>query len=174
MKKTVDKITRAALISMMGLLVICVVWQVFSRYILNAPSTFTDELARFLLIWVSLFGVAYLTGQNQHIAIDILPQKLKPAGRLKLGIIINIIIICFVFPVLVLGGSMLVYNTFLYMQLTPTLQIPMAYVYMIAPICGILIIYYKLFAIKTILASGYIDEIPDGPAAEDPTNKQTN
>lgn len=172
MKKTVDKITRITLINLMGLLVICVVWQVFSRYILNAPSTFTDEMARFLLIWVSLLGVAYLTGQNQHIAIDILPQKLKPAGRLKLGILINILIICFVFSVLVLGGSMLVYNTFTYMQLTPTLQIPMAYIYLIAPICGVLIIYYKLFDITTILASKNDGEIPDG--AVDPSNEQSS
>jgi TRAP-type C4-dicarboxylate transport system permease small subunit len=156
----------------MGLLVICVVWQVFSRYILNAPSTFTDEMARFLLIWVSLLGVAYLSGQNQHIAIDILPQKLKPASQLKLGILINILIICFVFSVLVLGGSLLVYNTFIYMQLTPTLQIPMAYIYLIAPICGVLIIYYKLFDITTMLASPNNGEIPDG--AVDPTNEQSS
>lgn len=172
MKKTVDKITRSTLIVLMGLLVVCVVWQVFSRYILNAPSTFTDEMARFLLIWVSLLGVAYLTGQNQHIAIDILPQKLKPAARLKLGILINILIICFVFSVLVLGGSLLVYNTFIYMQLTPTLQIPMASIYLIAPICGVLIIYYKLFDITTMLASPNNGEIPDG--AVDPSNEQSS
>lgn len=171
MKNTVDKITRGTLIVLMGLLVICVVWQVFSRYILSAPSTFTDELARFLLIWVSLLGVAYLSGQNQHISIDILPQKLNPANRQKLGIFINIIIVCFVLSVLVFGGSLLVYTTFIHMQLTPTLQIPMAYIYLIAPICGILIIYYKLIDIKAIQASDTNNNIQNGPSAADSANE---
>lgn len=166
MKKTVDKVTRGVLISLMGLLVICVVWQVFSRYILNAPSTFTDELARFLLIWVSLLGVAYLSGQNRHIAIDVLSQKLTPDARLKLDILINVLIITFAFFVLVVGGGMLVYNTYIYMQLTPTLQIPMAYVYLIGPICGVLIIYYKLHNIKKMAVSDYEEPAPEIPPSE--------
>ncbi|MEX0646852.1 MAG: TRAP transporter small permease [Balneolaceae bacterium] len=154
MRKKIDAGTRGALIVLMGALVVCVVWQVFSRYILNAPSTFTDELARFLLIWVSLLGVAYLSGQNRHISINILPQKLNDAGRLKLGILINSLIILFVFSVLIVGGGILIYTTFTHMQLTPTLQIPMAFVYLIGPICGLLVLYYKIFDIKEILASG--------------------
>lgn len=150
MKKTVDSITRGTLVVLMGLLVLCVVWQVFSRYILNAPSTFTDELARFLLIWVSLLGVAYLSGQNRHIAIDVLPERLGPQGRRQLGTLINLLIILFVFFVLVIGGGILVYTTFAYLQLTPTLQIPMALVYLIGPICGLLIIYYKLCNIREL------------------------
>ena len=157
--KIVDKATRGALIFLMGILVINVVWQVFSRYILNAPSTFTDELARFLLIWVSLLGVAYLSGQNAHISIDVLPNKLKPAARFGLQLVIRSLIIAFAFFVLVVGGGHLVYITFVYTQLTPTLQIPMAYIYLIGPICGLLVIYYKLSDIKRMLSDGY-DKIP--------------
>lgn len=135
----------------MGLLVLDVVWQVFSRYILNAPSTFTDELARFLLIWVSLLGAAYLSGKNGHIAITVLPQKLNPSNRLKLNILIRLLIIAFVFCVLIIGGSILVYYTYTYLQITPSLQIPMAYVYLIGPISGLLIIYYKVSDIVTML-----------------------
>jgi len=135
----------------MGLLVIDVVWQVFSRYILNAPSTFTDELARFLLIWVSLLGIAYYSGQNLHIAIDVLPNHLKPKSRLKLNVFVKILIIAFVLLVLVFGGGMMVYTTFVHMQLTPTLQIPMAFIYLIGPLSGLLITYYKLSDIRKIL-----------------------
>ena len=54
MREGINKIVRLVLIILLSLLVIDVVWQVFTRYILQAPSTFTDELARYLLIWVSL------------------------------------------------------------------------------------------------------------------------
>ena len=154
MRKIIDKITRGTLISLMGMLVISVVWQVFSRYILNAPSTFTDELARFFLIWVSLLGVAYLSGQNAHISIDVLLEKLRPASKFRLQLLIHSIIILFVLFVLVIGGGKLVYITHTYTQLTPTLQIPMAYIYLIGPICGLLIMYYKLSDIKKMYKEG--------------------
>lgn len=154
MRKIIDKFTRGTLIFLMGFLVINVVWQVFSRYILNAPSTFTDELARFLLIWVSLIGVAYLSGQNAHIAIDVLLQKLRPVSKFRLQLLIHSIIILFALFVLVIGGGNLVYITYSYTQLTPTLQIPMAYIYLIGPICGLLVIYYKISDIKRMFSEG--------------------
>lgn len=135
----------------MGILVLDVVWQVFSRYILNAPSTFTDELARFLLIWVSLLGAAYFSGKNMHIAINVLPERLSPTNQRKLNILIRIFIIAFVLCVLVIGGGVLVYYTYTYRQITPTLQIPMALVYLIGPISGLLIIFYKVSDILNIL-----------------------
>jgi TRAP-type C4-dicarboxylate transport system permease small subunit len=128
----------------LSLLVIDVVWQVFTRYVLQSPSTFTDELARFLLIWLSLAGGAYYSGQNQHISINILPDRLSPSNRYRLNIISACIIMLFVFSVFVIGGSYLVYLTHTYRQITPALQIPMAWVYLIGPLSGLLILYYKL------------------------------
>lgn len=153
MREKVNRLTRAFLIFMMGILVIIVVWQVFSRYALNDPSTFTDEMARFLLIWISLLGAAYYSGQNMHLAIDVLPQRLQPEGQVRLNIIINTLIILFSLCVLVIGGGMLCYYTYTYTQLTPTLQVPMAFVYLIGPISGLLVIYYKLSDINRMLDS---------------------
>lgn len=161
MRERIDRITRYALIFMMGVLVINVVWQVFSRYVLNAPSTFTDELARFLLIWISLLGAAYYSGKNRHIAIDVLPQRLGSSARLKLNILINALIIAFALCVLVIGGGMMVYTTYTHLQLTPTLQMPMAFVYLIGPISGLLVIYYKLSDIRNLLSPA-----PDPPIME--------
>ncbi len=163
MRKIIDTITRHALVFLMGLLVVVVVWQVFSRYILNAPSTFTDELARFLLIWVSLLGAAYYSGKNLHIAINVLPARLSPPNRRKLNILINLIVISFVLAVFVIGGGMLVYYTLAYLQLTPTLQIPMGAVYSIGPISGLLIIYYKLSDILDLMKAD-----PEQVAGEQP------
>jgi|SRR5690625_154671 len=150
----VDKVTRYALVLMMGLLVIVVVWQVISRYVLGAPSTLTDEMARFLLIWVSLLGAAYCSGQNMHIAIKALPSRLNPENRRRLEVLIRVLIIAFVLFVFVIGGGYLTATTLIYMQLTPTLQIPMAIIYMIAPVSGLLIIYYKLDDILRLRRGG--------------------
>ena len=73
-KNTIDKILEWTLVVSMSLLVIDVLWQVFSRFILQDPSSFTEELARFLLIWVGLLGAAYAAGQRMHLAVDLLPN----------------------------------------------------------------------------------------------------
>lgn len=137
----------------MSALVLAVVWQVFSRYVINSPSTFTDELSRFLLIWVSLLGAAYYSGKNAHIAFTILPSWLGPLNRKRLNILIHSIVITFVLCVFVIGGGMVVFYTYSYLQITPSLQIPMAAVYSIGPICGLLIIYYKISDIVKLLRS---------------------
>jgi TRAP-type C4-dicarboxylate transport system permease small subunit len=137
----------------MGALVLNVVWQVFSRYVLQSPSIFTDELARFLLIWVSLLGAAYYSGQNMHIAIDLFPRWLSEQNRNLHHIITSGLIILFVLTVFVIGGSYLVFTTYTYTQITPALQIPIAVVYMVGPLSGLLIIYYKLSDIRKCLLS---------------------
>jgi TRAP-type C4-dicarboxylate transport system permease small subunit len=75
-RKKVDTLLGTLVTVFMGILVLNVLWQVISRFILGHPSSFTDELAGYLLIWVGLLGAAYATGQKQHLAIDLISKKL--------------------------------------------------------------------------------------------------
>ena len=140
-----------ALMFIMALMVINVTWQVLSRYVFQSPSSFTDELARFLLIWLGMLGAAYVAGHNEHLAIDILPSKLTGKAKNNLMIFIHVIIIAFSVPVMIFGGSNLVYITYILGQKSTTLQIPLAYVYTIIPISGVLILIYQVADIKLLL-----------------------
>lgn len=91
-KLAVDRTIAAFSVAVMIALVVCVVWQVFSRYVLNQPSTLTDELARFLMIWVGLLGAAYTVGAQRHLAIDLLAMTLPPRRQALLSVIINLLI----------------------------------------------------------------------------------
>ncbi|GAA4245416.1 MULTISPECIES: TRAP transporter small permease [Winogradskyella] len=144
LRKKVDKVLGTALAIIMGVMVINVLWQVFTRFVMGTPSSFTDELARYLMIWVGVLGAAYISGKRLHVAIDLLPSRLNKKGQTKLKIVVNWIIIVFCLAALVIGGLRLVYITFTLKQSSPALQIPLAVVYAIIPISGILIIYYKL------------------------------
>lgn len=143
-RKLIDKILGVVLAFVMGVLVLDVLWQVLSRYIMNSPSSFTDELAGFLLIWVGLLGAAYITGTKGHLAIDLLPQKLSGDKLRKLNLFINIIMVLFAVTVLVVGGSWLVYTRFVFGQISAALQINLGYVYMVLPLSGVLIVFYGL------------------------------
>lgn len=161
MRKTLDRILESALVLIMSLLVLTVVWQVFTRYVLMNPSTFTDELARFLLIWLSLLGGAYVVGKNGHVSIDLLPQALPPAGRHWLDRALRALVVAFVAGVFVIGGGYLVWITWTLHQISPALQVPVAFVYAMGPLSGLLIIYYQIadmFSSKTEMGSNTGEE----------------
>lgn len=154
MREQVDNVIKKFLVFLMGFMLFNVVWQVFSRYILGTPSTFTEELARFLLIWVSLLGGAYASGQGMHLAINLLPNQLSKNGRRKLSIFISVVVMLFALFAMVIGGGRLVYITYVLGQSSSALGIPMSYVYSIVPLSGLLITYYEVLDIIPRITSG--------------------
>ena len=141
LRKTIDKILANFLVIIMAVMVLNVLWQVASRFILGSPSSFTDELARYLMIWVGILGAAYVSGRNMHVAIDVLPTRLSPPMQKRLMFIVRVLIILFCLLAMVIGGSRLVYITYVLGQNSPALQVPLAVVYAVIPISGLLIIY---------------------------------
>ena len=152
-RSRLDKAVALSLVILMGVMVLNVTWQVLSRYVFQAPSSFTDELSRYMLIWLGMLGSAYVAGQNNHLAIDILPQRLTGKPKMRLMIFIHVIIIAFVLPVMILGGGNLVYITYVLEQRSATLQVTLAYIYAIIPISGLLVVYYQVSSIKDIIRS---------------------
>ena len=144
MKKKIDKILEYVLIALMSILVVDVLWQVLSRYILSSPSSFTDELAGFLLIWVGVLGAAYVTGKKEHLAIDLLIQKSKPDTQKKLLLLVNGLVALFALFVMIVGGSWLMITRFQLDVSSAALHLPLGYVYSILPISGALIFYYSI------------------------------
>jgi TRAP-type C4-dicarboxylate transport system permease small subunit len=130
-------------ISLSTFLVFCVIWQVISRYVIGKPSTVTDEMARYLFMWVALIGAAYTTGMKRHLAIDLLTMKLTGKRKLINEIVIQLAIALFASVVLVYGGFNLAMKTLSTGQVTPALGIQMGYVYYCLPISGLLMIFYS-------------------------------
>ncbi|WP_428773330.1 TRAP transporter small permease [Vibrio sp.] len=130
-------------VSLSSFLVFCVVWQVISRYVIGKPSTVTDELARYLFMWVALIGAAYTTGQKRHLAIDLLTMKLKGKRKLINELVIQFAIALFAYIVLVHGGIQLASKTLATGQVTPALGLEMGYIYFCLPISGALMIFYS-------------------------------
>lgn len=149
-RERLDKYLEWTLVVLMGLLVVDVLWQVISRYVLTAPSSFTDELAGFLLIWVGLLGSAYVTGKNEHLAIDMLVQRSGEKRQRILRLIIHILIAAFALFVLIIGGAWLVYTRFYLNVNSAALRIPLGYVYLILPVSGLIVLYYTLDNTKKI------------------------
>ncbi|SHE80949.1 TRAP-type C4-dicarboxylate transport system, small permease component [Mariniphaga anaerophila] len=143
-RKNIDKALEWVLVFLMSILVIDVLWQVISRYVMSSPSSFTDELAGFLLIWVGLLGATYVSGKREHLAIDLLLQRSTPQRRFKLELIISVVVILFAVTVLLAGGTWLVYTRFYLSVKSAALGLPLGLVYLVLPISGILIAYFDI------------------------------
>lgn len=144
MRNSLNKYVGYFLAFLMAVMTLDVLWGVFTRYVMGSQSPWTEELARFLLIWIGLLGAAYVAGQNKHLAIDILPGSLEGARQKRLQWVIRLVIVGFAASVLVAGGARLVYITNKLGQYSAALQVPLYLVYSIVPISGLLIIFYKL------------------------------
>ena len=149
MKSTVDRLLGNVLIVLMAVVVLDVLWGVFTRKVLGDQAGWTEELARFLLIWISLLGAAWAAGKGLHLSITILPDRLVGANRKRLYRVIHSLVILFVFSVMVIGGARLMWLTYYLGQTSAALKLPMAVVYAVVPLSGLLIVYYKLIDLKS-------------------------
>ena len=144
--QVLDAVLTRALILLMLFLVGAVLWQVISRYVFASPSSWTEEIARFLLIWIALLGAVYALRTGMHLGLDILPKKLTGQSRRLLKIFTLLMVLMFTLAVLVVGGGNLVMLTWELRQYSAVLGLPMAFVYSVIPVSGVLICCYTLAA----------------------------
>lgn len=150
----VEKSLRIALAALMTAMVISVVWQVLSRYLFVVPAAWTEELARFLLIWIGMLGAGYAYRHGSHLGVDLLADKLSGTGRLQLHRAVHLVCLLFAASVLVVGGGSLVSMTWELKQYSAAMGLPIAVVYSVIPLSGLLI---------TLFAAAALAGEPDGP-----------
>ena len=69
--------------------------RLFTRYILNSPAAFTEELVRYFLIWTSFIGAAYAFITREHMCLILVRDSLSPSGKRILMTLIDILILIF-------------------------------------------------------------------------------
>ena len=122
--------------------VMVVLWGILSRSMLGQQATWTVELSRYLLVWISLLGAAYATANRQHIAIQLLPDRLPEKRKIGLQRLIDGLVALFALVVLVIGGMRYVYLSLSLGQRSPALDILVGYVYLAVPLSGLFILYF--------------------------------
>lgn len=145
-----DQVLGYLLALLMVIMVVDVTWQVITRFILDAPSPYTEELARFLLIWIGLLGAAYAFRKRAHLGLDLFVSKLELPARRRADLVANLCCLVFAALVMVYGGLQLVLLTLELHQTSAALRVPMGYVYSALPISGVLICVYALDNIRNV------------------------
>lgn len=133
----INDITRYIIIALLGVMVVAVFLQVLFRFFLDQPLAWTEELARYLLIWITFLGSAYAMAIKAHIGTEYIQKFLSPLMN-KIILALAAVLSILFFIVMVHQGYLLSARSMT--QTSPTLLVPMGYIYMVIPISGVLLI----------------------------------
>ncbi|WP_155285191.1 TRAP transporter small permease [Capnocytophaga felis] len=152
--KTINHFLEILLVFLFVVLVADVLWQVFSRYSVGKSQAFTEELARYLLVWLAILGTAYVRSYKGEMAIDYFFNKLSDTKKRVMNFLIEITILLFALIIMVVGGSNLMYITLKLGQVSATLNIPIGYIYSVVPLSGLIIIFYCVYHLRSLYKEG--------------------
>lgn len=123
-------------------------WQVFTRYILKNPSSWSEELVSYLFAWMSLLGASLVVGERGHMNIPIVVERMGARARKRIAIFGEVIALLFAGVILVFGGVQI---TSLAMgQMTSSLGVPIGIFYIVLPLSGVINIVYTILNIIDI------------------------
>ncbi len=161
MKRLLLKIKQAlsltlsvVLVASLIVLTLDVLWGVFSRYVLGSQSPWTEELARLLLVWVTMLGGALAFGEGAHLGVDLIAEKLETDARRIVEVAVQLLCVFFAAYVMILGGGRLTLERLDAGQMLPAMQVSRAWVYVSVPVAGVLITAYGIESLLRLTVGG--------------------
>ncbi len=150
LEKILDAVMRFLMALSMFILVAFGTWQIFSRWILKDPSTFTDELLRYVLIIAGMIGSAYCFYRDEHLALTLVTDRAKGPFKFILSLFIEACILFFVVYVFIFGGLKLSATA---TNVSSVMRIPMKTLYLIEPLCGVMIVIARILKYAQALSA---------------------
>jgi TRAP-type C4-dicarboxylate transport system permease small subunit len=136
----------AAILAVLGL-------QVFTRYVLGNPLSWTEEVARHLFIWMVFFGASAAIRDGTHVSIDLLVSRL-PKGLHAAVTAVNALLILFFLGNVLYWGIKAVDR--MWSLPTATLEIPIGLVYVVLPISAVLMMIRTVVRLRVDLRGGQV------------------
>ena len=154
LRKALDKLLSVLAGGSMAVMVILTTYQVITRYIFKAPSTWSEELVGYLFGWSTMFGATIVSGERGHMRIPIIIDRFSPTLRKAFHIFGEVIAFLFSATILVFGGYQV--SNLAMGQQTSSLGVAVGVFYWVMPICGVVILLYSVVNIIGI-ANGSIN-----------------
>lgn len=140
-------------VAVFGVLVLDVLWGVLTRYVLGHQAPWTEELARLLLVWLSMLGTALAYAHRSHLGVDVILEALAPPARhLAIGTV-HALVLAFALGVMVYGGTTLFLERLDAGQVMSTLPVRKAWTYLATPVSGLLMGVFAFDALAAVFGS---------------------
>ena len=138
-------------------------YQVITRYVFNAPSTWSEELVGYLFAWSTMFGAAAITGERGHMNIPVIVDLFPTGVRKVFHVFGEIVALLFSAIILVYGGFTV--SSLAMGQMTSSLPVAVGFFYWVMPICGILMVMYSALNIIDIVKGNSEAALDEAAAA---------
>ena len=140
----IDRLSRVLLVVILSAMALAVFAQVLFRYVIPLPLFWTEEFARYCLVWASLLGAAVATKRGQHIAVTFVMERL-PARLHRFFRVVALFSVAVILAIIMWGGIQLVMVT--RAQISPALRIPMAIPYAAVPVGAAVMLLHTIVLI---------------------------
>ncbi len=151
LEKTCAAVNGAIEYSLFGLgfsMAILVAVQVFCRYVLNSSLFWSEELARYMLVWLSFLGATVAYYRNLHPGVDALTSRISPEKQYITRLLVHVSSMILAL-IMIISGSQFAW--FVRMQISPALAIPKWIILAVIPVSGAIFFVYALaFFLKTL------------------------
>lgn len=147
------RITEGASAVLIGVVVVANAAQIFCRYVLVQPLSFTDETMRFSMVWLAFLAGSALVFRREHMAANLFDNPRLGVLRRVMGMVVLLAILVFAVALAWFGWPLALRNA---SQLSPSAQIPMIWPYVAVPVGGALMALYAAWLL-TLSATGRID-----------------
>jgi TRAP-type transport system small permease protein len=125
--------------------------QVFARYFFGAPFSWSEEVARIALIWMTFMAAAFVMAEGRHITVDVLSPRLSVRGQMRLECLSHGIVTAACL-LLLIGGSRFVW--YVGKVGSPSLGIPMSWWYGAVGVGLLLMAIHSIVNLLQVLATG--------------------
>lgn len=137
MREAIDRVAEGVLALLMAVMCVLVFVGVTFRYVLLEPISWTEEVGRFCLVWVSFIGTYLAHRRCQHIAVTVFVDRLTPARQRRVRIVVLVLLSAFMLMLMVQGTA---YSTAFIRYYSPILELPLGLVYAALPVAAMLML----------------------------------
>jgi TRAP-type C4-dicarboxylate transport system permease small subunit len=137
---------------------ILVMAQILFRYVLTISAPWTEEAARFLMIWMALLAAGLAFQKGQHFNIDFVTDRLRPGLRSRLSLVTSILDFIFILCIILWGIPFAILGFF---TVSPGLEITMFLPYLAIPVAGGIMMLNLISHIGTLLEKKQGKSLPN-------------
>ena len=130
------RILELLIVALMAVMLATLAWQVFSRFVINLPSVWTEEVARYSFIYMTFFGAALGVKNSTHFGVSLLTDALHgPARDFYFRFVVNGLILLASLLMLIFGSRYAVHYGMA--RVSPTFHIQMFWLFLVMPLAAL-------------------------------------
>jgi TRAP-type transport system small permease protein len=151
LERIFDAIEQGLGVAFLLTMFVSVLIQIFFRYVLHSPLTWTEEASRYSFIWTVLLGAAFAVRRREHVVMDVLVKKFPTALQKHISLILNLIILISLIYLLPISWK---FFWFMKNVSAPTLRISWGFLFFSAPLSILLMTIHTLMGLIRMIRPG--------------------